>query len=79
MMPYTREFFILHYQLSLFLTALTAFSLGFFILMKNARHVMNRTFAVFMPAPSYTFRTPWSAFASPGASFGRTPSAWCSC
>lgn len=48
MLPYSTDFFLTHYILSLLLTSLTSFSLGIFILVKNARAVASRTFAIFL-------------------------------
>jgi len=48
MIPYSIDFFIAHYRFSLFLTSVTSLSLGVFVLIRNARSLINRTFAIFM-------------------------------
>ncbi len=48
LMPYDPRFFLAHYMLSLFLTSGTCLLLGIFILVKNFRGCVNRSFALFM-------------------------------
>ena len=53
MIPYSVDFFVTHYRLSLFLTSFTCISLGIFIFIKNARNTVNRLFAIFMVSAAW--------------------------